>query len=128
MFLLEFARVMNRISAALENQGLIKSVPLSEEACAILPAGFEERFHSLRVPLCNAQYMDDVVFPVVGEAGKIAELVAATAAVVYGEFHRHLLRMNMKQGKSEALIVFGGRGCKDAENRLFRESWWHHSV
>ena len=56
-----FARVMNRISA-LENQGLVKSVPLSEEACAILPAGFEERFPGFRVPLCSSQYMDDVVF------------------------------------------------------------------
>ena len=80
LFLLGFARVMNRISAALENQRLIKSVPLSEEACAILPAGFEERFPGFRVPLCSSQYMDDVV-----------------AAVVYGEFHKHLLRMNMKQ-------------------------------
>ena len=122
LFLLGFARVMNRISSALENQGLVKSIPLSEEACAILPAGFEERFPGCRVPLCSSQYMDDVVFPVVGEAGKIVELVAATAAVVYGEFHRHLLRMNMKQGKSEALIVFGGRGCKDAENILFRDN------
>ena len=122
LFLLGFARVMIRISAALENQGLVKSVPLSEEACAIFPAGFDERFPGFRVPLCSSQYTDDVVFPVNGEAKRIAELVAATAAVVYGEFHRHLLRMNMKQGKSVALIVFGGRGCKEAENRLFRDN------
>ena len=122
LFLLGFARVMNRISCALESQGLVKSVPLSEEACAILPAGFEDRFPGFRVPLCSSQYMDDVVFPVIGEAKKINRMVSATAAVVYGEFHKHLLRMNMKQGKSEALIVFGGRGCKEAENMLFRDN------
>ena len=71
--------MLYRISGALENQGLEKSVPLSEEACAILPTGFEERFPGCRVPLSSSQHMDDVVFPVVGEAKKVTELVAATA-------------------------------------------------
>ena len=48
--------------------------------------------------------------------------MAATAAVVYGDFYRHLLRINMKQGKSEALIVSGRRGSKEAENKLFRDA------
>ena len=121
LFPLRFACVMNRMSGALGSQELVKSVPLSVEACAILLAGFEERFPGCRVPLCSSQYMDDVVFPVVREAKKVTELVAATAAVVYVEFHRHLLRMNMKQGKSEALIVFWGRGSKEAENKLIRD-------
>ena len=42
------------------------SVPLSEQACAILSSEFEERFPGCRVPLCSSQYMDDVVFPVIG--------------------------------------------------------------
>ena len=85
------------------------------------PLDLEERFPGFRVPLCSSQYMDDVVFPIIGEA-KVTELVAATGAVVHGEFHRHLLKMHMKQGKSEALIVFGERGCKEAENKLFRDN------
>ena len=65
--------------------------------------------------------MDDFVFTVVGGARGISGLVAATAAIVYDEFHRHLLQKNMKQGKSEPLIVFGVRGSKEAENKLFRD-------
>ena len=57
LFLLGFARVS----------------PLSEEACAILSTRFEERFPGCRMPLATSQYVDDVVFPVVGEAKKVTE-------------------------------------------------------
>ena len=70
------------------------------------------------MPLISFQYMDDVVFAVVGGAREISGRVAGTAATVCGEFRRHRPLMNMKQSKSEALIVC--RGGKEAENKLFR--------
>ena len=68
--------------------------------------------------LHEASFVDDLVMPVISDAGKIVAKTVAVARVAINVFMVYGILLNFLQGKSEAVVCFCGDGSKTAKRKL----------
>ena len=116
-----------KINDQLLHEGLVTSVEIDLDNRERVDQVVDARAHAAerqpRCPECavlqSALFMDDMVFPVTGEASEIVGRASRATAIVFNQLAAHMLRMNTDQGKSEVMFHFAGRGAKQAKIDLF---------
>ena len=114
VFILAFARVLQKARIELQTAGLIHNVD-TEGAAQYFG---ESELHGQTLGMQDADYMDDTVFPIVAPARKLVDAVVAAAVIISDTFAQYGFKVNFGSGKTEAVLIFRGAGAIKEQRRL----------
>ena len=115
IFTFTISKVFRSIRARLAGSELVTYIDIegSEKVFGIVP-GLD---CAKPIPGLNeTSFVDDGAQPIIADAGKIVDCVRKVIAIIDSELFRFGLILNYTKGKTEALIVFRGKGSY--ENRV----------
>eukprot|EP00973_Karenia_brevis_P017111 2349235-Karenia_brevis.AAC.1 len=121
VFSLLMYKVISRVRRQLELADLIFKFPdVADEAVEIFGGNVQELADAARA--ADASFVDDAVFPVVGDSKHIESKTSTALSIILRVFSEHVLVLNFMKGKSEIVFSFAGRGSQDARRKIFHEN------
>ena len=112
------AKIGQRVNAALEREDLETTIAWSGDRTLDLPDEGGIATHDIQLP--KISFVDDLALIVMARAQHLVPMSTRIAEIAVDKLAGHGLMCNSKSGKSEAMLVFGGQGCKDVEG-TFRQ-------
>ena len=114
VFILAFARVLQKARSRLQEAGLIDHVTTT---------GADDYFGDATLAgdalqMQDADHMGDTVFPIMAPACQLVDRLVAATTIVADTFAQYGFTVNFDKGKTEAVLLFRGRGAIREQRRL----------
>lgn len=107
VFILCMSVVMKKIDGQLRHADLIIVLP-SSPSCEIL--GIDGQDLPLATPVMFAAWADDLATPIIGHSSQILQEAGAALTIVWNVFLQFAMALNMKEGKTAFMHIYGGQG------------------
>ena len=112
MFVILAVRILGDIDVKFMEAGLDQTLPPLDHPARLCTN------EDLEIKLPELSYIDDMVFFIVAPPEELVQSLSAATAIIYETFRSYHLEMNMKKGKTEAVVNFCGRGSRQFQRDL----------